>query len=50
MFVPGGAIETITGSFVVGADGIGSVVRKAMGAAFDGITIPEIFSEFVDHL
>jgi 3-(3-hydroxy-phenyl)propionate hydroxylase len=28
---------------VVGADGIGSVVRKAMEVAFDGITIPEIF-------
>lgn len=41
--VPGGATETLTGSFVVGADGIGSIVRKAMGAAFDGITIPEIF-------
>lgn len=41
--LPDGAIETISGSFVVGADGIGSVVRKAMGVAFDGITIPEIF-------
>ncbi len=38
-----GSIETIAGSFVVGADGIGSVVRKAMGVVFDGITIPEIF-------
>ncbi len=41
--LPGGAAETISGSFVVGADGIGSVVRKAMGVDFDGITIPEIF-------
>ena len=41
--LPGGAAETISGSFVVGADGIGSVVRKAMGVVFDGITIPEIF-------
>jgi 3-(3-hydroxy-phenyl)propionate hydroxylase len=41
--LPGGAAETIFGSFVVGADGIGSVVRKAMGVVFDGITIPEIF-------
>jgi len=39
----GGTTETIAGSFVVGADGIGSVVRKAMGVVFDGITIPEIF-------
>jgi len=38
-----GGSETITGAFLVGADGIGSVVRKAMGVAFDGITIPEIF-------
>ena len=41
--LPGGGNETISGSFVVGADGIGSVVRKAMGVVFDGITIPEIF-------
>jgi 3-(3-hydroxy-phenyl)propionate hydroxylase len=39
----GGETETIAGSFVVGADGIGSVVRKAMGVAFDGVTIPELF-------
>jgi 3-(3-hydroxy-phenyl)propionate hydroxylase len=38
-----GVTETITGSFLVGADGIGSVVRSAIGAAFDGITIPELF-------
>ena len=31
------------GTFLVGADGIGSVVRKAIGAQFDGITIPELF-------
>jgi 3-(3-hydroxy-phenyl)propionate hydroxylase len=41
--LPDGGTETVAGSFVVGADGIGSVVRKAMGVAFDGITIPEIF-------
>jgi 3-(3-hydroxy-phenyl)propionate hydroxylase len=41
--LPGGASEIISGSYVVGADGIGSVVRKAMGVVFDGITIPEIF-------
>ena len=40
---PDGSSETLTGAFCVGADGIGSVVRKAMGAAFDGLTIPEIF-------
>ena len=43
MIVPGGKQETIRGVFVVGADGIGSVVRKAMGVNFEGMTIPEIF-------
>ncbi|MDI1344661.1 MAG: FAD-dependent monooxygenase [Pseudolabrys sp.] len=38
-----GGVETLTASFLVGADGIGSVVRAAVGAAFDGITIPELF-------
>ena len=38
-----GGIETLGGSFLVGADGISSVVRKAMGIGFDGFTIPEIF-------
>jgi 3-(3-hydroxy-phenyl)propionate hydroxylase len=41
--LPDGTSETLTGPFVVGADGIGSVVRKAMGVEFDGITIPELF-------
>jgi 3-(3-hydroxy-phenyl)propionate hydroxylase len=39
----GGAAETLTGDFLIGADGIGSVVRKAIGAVFAGETIPEIF-------
>lgn len=38
-----GKTQTIAGSYVIGADGISSVVRKAMGVAFDGITIPELF-------
>ncbi len=38
-----GRSETLTGTFIIGADGIGSVVRKAVGAQFDGITIPELF-------
>lgn len=41
--LPDGSSETLTGTFVVGADGIGSVVRKAMAVEFDGITIPELF-------
>ena len=38
-----GDSETIRANFLIGADGISSVVRKAMGVTFDGITIPEIF-------
>jgi 3-(3-hydroxy-phenyl)propionate hydroxylase len=38
-----GTSETLAGAFLIGADGIGSVVRKAMGVAFEGITIPEIY-------
>jgi 3-(3-hydroxy-phenyl)propionate hydroxylase len=41
--LPDGGSETISGTFLVGADGIGSIVREAIGAAFDGITIPELF-------
>lgn len=38
-----GKAETLHGAFLVGADGIGSIVRHAIGAQFDGITIPELF-------
>lgn len=41
--LPDGGSETISGTFLVGADGISSVVRQAIGAEFDGITIPELF-------
>ena len=41
--LPDGGSETMRGAFLVGADGIGSVVRGAIGAEFDGITIPELF-------
>lgn len=41
--LPGGKREIIRGTFLIGADGIGSTVRQAIGAAFDGITIPEVF-------
>ena len=34
---------TFGGTFCIGADGIGSVVRHAIGAKFDGITIPELY-------
>ncbi len=38
-----GETETFSGAFCIGADGIGSVARKAIGAGFDGMTIPEIY-------
>jgi 3-(3-hydroxy-phenyl)propionate hydroxylase len=41
--LPDGSTETLVGTFLVGADGIGSVVRTAVGAVFDGITIPELY-------
>jgi 3-(3-hydroxy-phenyl)propionate hydroxylase len=41
--LPDGGRETVKGTFLVGADGMGSVVRNAIGAQFDGITIPELF-------
>jgi 3-(3-hydroxy-phenyl)propionate hydroxylase len=40
---PDGRTETLAGDFVIGADGINSIVRKAMGVNFNGITIPETF-------
>jgi 3-(3-hydroxy-phenyl)propionate hydroxylase len=38
-----GTTAILRGAYCIGADGIGSIVRKAIGAAFDGQTIPEIF-------
>jgi 3-(3-hydroxy-phenyl)propionate hydroxylase len=40
---PDGAREPLRGRFLVGADGASSAVRKALGIAFEGETIPEIF-------
>ena len=39
----GDRIERITGSYLIGADGGRSTVRKALGIAFDGYTFPERF-------
>ncbi len=39
----GGGTQTFPGAFCIGADGMGSVVRKAIGAEFEGSTIPEIY-------
>jgi len=38
-----GTTQTLRAAYAIGADGIGSLVRKAIGAGFDGQTIPEIF-------
>ncbi|MCX7374376.1 MAG: NAD(P)/FAD-dependent oxidoreductase [Alphaproteobacteria bacterium] len=35
--------EAVRGDFLVGADGARSAVRKAIGAQFEGQTIPEVF-------
>jgi len=40
---PDGSREPIRGCYLVGADGASSVVRKSLGIAFEGETIPEIF-------
>jgi len=39
---PGGRID-LRAKYVIGADGAGSAVRKALGLAFDGMTWPERF-------
>jgi len=40
---PDGVQETIRGSYLIGADGARSAIRKSTGVAFEGQTIPEIF-------
>ena len=41
--LPDGTARTLSAGFLIGCDGIGSVVRKSAGVAFEGVTIPEIF-------
>ena len=40
---PDGSEEVLQGRYLIGADGAHSAVRKSLGVAFDGMTIPEIF-------
>jgi 3-(3-hydroxy-phenyl)propionate hydroxylase len=44
-----GSRETFRGRFLIGADGARSVVRKALGVNFEGMTIPEIFLSLSTH-
>ena len=38
-----GSVKKFKGRFLIGTDGARSIVRKSIGAKFDGMTIPEIF-------
>jgi 3-(3-hydroxy-phenyl)propionate hydroxylase len=38
-----GTQERFTGRYIIGADGARSIIRKAVGANFDGITHPELY-------
>lgn len=40
---PDGSAERLRGRFLVGADGARSAVRKSLGIAFEGMTIPETY-------
>jgi len=42
-FESAGGHETLTGAFLVGADGAWSAVRQALGVEFEGFTYPERF-------
>ncbi|RBI86322.1 FAD-dependent monooxygenase [Rhodosalinus halophilus] len=44
-----GSRESFRGRFLIGADGARSVVRKALGVNFEGMTIPEIFLSLSTH-
>lgn len=38
-----GTRETLTGRYLIGADGARSTIRREVNAAFEGMTIPELF-------
>jgi 3-(3-hydroxy-phenyl)propionate hydroxylase len=42
--LPDGSATTVRGSYLIGCDGGGSLVRKTIGATFDGFTWPERFN------
>ena len=41
--VEGGKQQTLSGRYLIGSDGANSVIRKAMGIEFEGMTYPEKF-------
>jgi len=44
-----GSTEEMRGAYVIAADGARSVIRKGLGIAFEGMTIPEIFLSMSTH-
>ena len=40
---PDGSTEPLRGAYLIGADGARSAVRKSLGIAFEGMTIPETY-------
>jgi 3-(3-hydroxy-phenyl)propionate hydroxylase len=46
---PDGVRETLSGRYLIAADGARSVVRKILDVSFDGLTIPEIFLSMSTH-
>jgi 3-(3-hydroxy-phenyl)propionate hydroxylase len=44
-----GSQETVAGSYLVGSDGGGSLVRKTMDVSFEGFTWPERFNIIATH-
>jgi 3-(3-hydroxy-phenyl)propionate hydroxylase len=53
---PDGSTERLRAAYLVGADGARSAVRRSLGVAFDGMTIPETYLtlsttfRFEDHI
>jgi 3-(3-hydroxy-phenyl)propionate hydroxylase len=44
-----GSFSEFKGRYLIGTDGAHSIVRRAIGANFDGLTIPEIFLSMSTH-
>ena len=46
---PDGSLEQLKGSYLIGADGARSAIRKWLDIPFEGMTIPEIFLSMSTH-